>query len=116
MTQTAWIADNGDLLQERGLLGMRLEKTSRAEALERFGAAASEDLAELASVTSNRPVLSRGRWRSCGCRSAELRREMPVKGGRQSFSDGVLTVRRENLADLPDAPAEQSWPPSSGCT
>ena len=54
MTQTAWIAADGELLRERGLLGMRLEKATREEALKDIGIAASEDLAELAAVVPNR--------------------------------------------------------------
>ncbi len=32
---------------------------------------------------------------------------LQLKGGRQSFADSILTVRRESLADLPEMPREQ---------
>jgi len=108
MTQTAWIGDNGDLLRERGLLGMRLEKSSREEALNDLGTAASQDLTELASVASNREIpdpvaLETLRVRIGGLPAGGLH----LRGGRQSLADGILTVRRESLADLPDLPREQ---------
>lgn len=52
-SQTAWIDQSGDVLQEKGLLGIRLEKTTRQNALEGLGRQASADLTEIASVASN---------------------------------------------------------------
>ena len=111
MTQTAWIAANGELLRERGLLGMRLEKTTPEEALSDLGAATA-DLTEAAAVTPSRPVLDPQdldvlRVRIGGTHADRL----PVKGGRQSFADGILTVRRENLADLPPMPRPEELQP-----
>jgi hypothetical protein len=108
MTQTAWIGDNGDLLRERGLLGMRLEKTSREEALNDLGTAASQDLTELASVASSREIrdpvaLEALRVKIGGIPSDGLH----LRGGRQSLADDILTVRRESLANLPELPREQ---------
>jgi hypothetical protein len=108
MTQTAWIAENGELLRERGLLGMRLEKSSREDALADFDAAAGQDLTDLASVASNRELadptaLALLRVRVGGVRSEGLQ----LKGGRQTFGDGILTVRRESLSGLPEMPREQ---------
>lgn len=108
MTQTAWIADTGELLRERGLLGMRLEKSSREEALEDLGAAASEDLTDLASVASNRELADPAALAVLRVRVGGIRAEgLQLKGGRQSFGDGILTVRRENLAELPEIPREE---------
>jgi hypothetical protein len=69
------IAADGELLRERGLLGMRLEKTAREEAIKGIGTAAGEDLAELASVASRRDGTPAGqnRRRSDGWPSAEGR-------------------------------------------
>jgi hypothetical protein len=107
MTQTAWIAPNGDLLRERGLLGMRLEKATRDEALQGLEAAAGEDMTEIASVATNREIpdpaaLKRLRVRIGGIRTEDLQ----LQGGRQRFEDGVLVVHRENLEDLPEMPRE----------
>ncbi|HSO62217.1 MAG TPA: transglutaminase-like domain-containing protein [Desulfobacterales bacterium] len=111
MIQTAWIGENGDLLRERGLLGMRLEKTSRADALDDLGLAASQDLTELAAITPDRPIgspetLEVLRVAIGGAPTTGLQ----LQGGRQRVSGGVLTVRKESLAELPDVLTEENLP------
>jgi hypothetical protein len=101
MSQTAWIADDGELLRERGLLGMRLEKATREEALQDIGTAAGEDLAELASVAPGRELADPAGLEHLRVRIGGVQTDgLQLKGGRQSFSDGILTVRRERLEDL----------------
>jgi transglutaminase-like putative cysteine protease len=111
MTQTAWVSESGELLRERGLLGMRLEKTSSAEALSEFGAAASEDLAAAAAVTPNRSILDPQKLDILQVRIGGAQTDrLQLNGGRQSFSDRVLTVRREDLAALPPMPPPEALP------
>jgi hypothetical protein len=108
MTQTAWISERGELLRERGLLGMRLEKTSREEALKDIGPAASQDLTELASVASSRELPEPMALETLQVRIGGIQAPgLQLQGGRQRFVDGILTVRREHLADLPEKPREQ---------
>jgi transglutaminase-like putative cysteine protease len=111
MTQTAWIGESGELLRERGLLGMRLEKTSSAEALSEFEAEASEDLAAAAAVTPNRSIIDPQKLDILRVRIGGAQTDrLPLNGGRQSFSDGVLTVRREDLTALPPMPPPEAMP------
>lgn len=106
MTQTAWISESGELLRERGLLGMRLEKTTPEQALSDLGAAASQDLAEAAAVSPSRPILEPEKLEVLRVRIGGIRTDgLQLKGGRQHFADGILTVHREDLADLPPMPA-----------
>jgi len=108
MTQTAWISESGELLRERGLLGMRLEKTSREEALDGLGSAASLDLTELASVASQRALPDPGALETLQVRIGGIPAAgLQLQGGRQSLVDGILTVRRESLAELPQMPREK---------
>jgi hypothetical protein len=108
MTQTAWISESGELLRERGLLGMRLEKTSREEALRDLGSAASQDLTELASVASSRALPDPVALETLQVRIGGIQAPgLQLQGGRQSLVDGILTVRRESLAGLPQMPGEQ---------
>jgi hypothetical protein len=91
---------------------MRLERTSPAEALSEFGAEASDDLAAAAAVTPNRSILDPQkldvlRVQIGGAQTDRLQ----LNGGRQSFSDGVLTVRREHLAALPPMPPPETLQP-----
>lgn len=103
-SQLAWIAKNGDLLQEKGLLGIRLEKTTRRDALSGAALMASRDLTRIVSVPSNVSLNHLGRLRRLvvqlnGIGSARLQ----LDGGRQRFKDGVLVIQKESLAGLPVA-------------
>jgi len=112
MTQTAWISTSGELLRERGLLGMRLEKATSEEALSKLDAAATQDLAEAASVTPNRPIPAPQKLDVLRVRIGGIRTDgLQLEGGRQSFTDGFLTVHREDLADLPAMPAPEQLEP-----
>ncbi len=102
MIQTAWIDRSGELLRERGLLGMRLEKTTRDQALAPLGLEAVPDLTEAAAIIPDRPIPNHReaallRLRLRGPVSEELR----LHGGRQSYADGVLAIRLESIEDLP---------------
>jgi hypothetical protein len=115
--QTVWIGGQGELLRERGLLGMRLEKSSREEALRDPGQAASEEITDAAAVAVNRVIADPAGIPELRVRLGGIRPEvLQLSGGRQEFRDGVLTVRRESLADLPPAgqtpkksPVEQAF-------
>lgn len=102
MIQTAWIDRNGELLRERGLLGMRLEKTTRGQALAPLGLEAVPDLTEAAAVIPDRPIADP---HGAALLRLRLRGSLPeslrLQGGRQSYAGGLLTVRRESLEDLP---------------
>jgi hypothetical protein len=105
MTQTAWIAESGEVLRERGLLGMRLEKSTREEALRDLGAVAGEDLGEAAAVAPDREIAdAAGRSRLQVRLGGPGADRLSLRGGRQSVADGVLTVERERLEDLPPGP------------
>jgi hypothetical protein len=111
MAQTAWISENGELLRERGLLGMRLEKTTAADALSDSGAEATDDLAEAAAITPNRPIFDPQRLDVLRVRIGGIRADrFQLKGGRQSFANGILTVQREDLAGLPPMPTPEEMP------
>jgi transglutaminase-like putative cysteine protease len=84
---------------------MRLEKTSREEALNDLGTAASQDLTELASVASSREIRDPVALEALGG-SAASHPTACTSGGRQSLRR-YSTVRRESLANLPELPREQ---------
>jgi hypothetical protein len=101
MIQTAWIGPGGDLLRERGLLGMRLEKSSREQALAPLGREAGPDLAEAAAITPDRLIVDPHEREQLRLRlKGPLPEGLHLNGGRQSFSDRVLTIRRESLAEI----------------
>jgi transglutaminase-like putative cysteine protease len=111
MVQTAWIGDDGELLRERGLLGMRLEKTTRAQAVAGLEGAAGPDVAELAAVTPSRPLTGSADLAQLKVRIGGIAADgLQLAGGRQTFSGDILTVRRETLDDLADELRPQDLP------
>jgi hypothetical protein len=101
-TQLAWIDENGDVLKEKGLLGVELEKTTRHDALYGLAVESSEDLTKTASIPSNKIISDLDTLEQL---KLEVRgiaaNEVQINGGRQRFKDPILTVSRESLSDLP---------------
>ena len=113
-TQYLWIGNNGEILREKGILGMSLEKTTKEDALDGLSFEASEDLTKIASVQSNvvidNPVkLSLLKVEIEGIETDSLM----MNGERQMFENRILTIRKESLLDLPDNPytkqTERFW-------
>ncbi len=107
VNQFAWIDKKGDIVREKGLLGIRLEKATRQAALATIDSAGSEDLTRLASVGVNGAIndptaIKKLRLRISGSRTDRLY----LHGERQRLVGDVLTVNRETLTDLPSGLAE----------
>jgi len=102
-SQTAWIDQSGDVLQEKGILGIRLEKTTRQNALEGLGSQASADLTEIASVASNMVLENPDQLETLKFEINGISDErVKLDGGRQIFKKNVLTINRESIANLAD--------------
>ena len=103
MTQSAWIGEDGQVLKEKGFLGIILEKTTRDDALFGLPLQASQDLTRIASIPSNIVLGDVGQLNLLkveigGIESAKLF----LDGGRQTFRDRLLFIRKESLAGLPE--------------
>ena len=103
-TQLAWIDAHGNILKETGMLGISLVNTTQEDAMSRLPVKSSQDLTDLASVPANRKIsdpaaLQRFKARITGLTGEKVR----LNGGRQAFADGVLTIRKESLDNLPTA-------------
>jgi len=104
-TQFAWLSGDGEVLQEKGLLGIRLEKTSRREALADSGGAPPDDLAELAAVPSNVVIRQPESLRQITVAVSGIDlAQVHLDGGRQTRRGNRVTVVREDLGRLPPAP------------
>jgi hypothetical protein len=102
-TQLAWIGETGDVIREKGILGFSLEKTTRKDALSGLFDESSQDLTEIASVTSNvifdNPLkLGRIDVEISGINTKAVH----LESQRQVLKDNVLIIRKEDLAQLPD--------------
>jgi hypothetical protein len=101
VTQLAWIGKEGDILKEKGVLGISLLKTDRKDALAGFAIESSQDLTKIASVASNTKLenveaLDVLKVKIQGISSQNIK----LQGGRQTFKKPVLTVRKERLSNL----------------
>ena len=102
-SQLAWIAENGDILKEKGMLGIRLEKTTRANALRDLAGASSADLTQTASIPSNVTFENLERLSTLRVEIDGIANQrVQLHGGRQTFKDNILTIEKESTADLPD--------------
>jgi len=100
-TQLAWIGEDGEVLKEKGLLGISLEKTTREDALYGLPLETGEDLTKLASIASN--VVFKD---AAGLKTLKLEiggikyNDVNLRGERQTLIDNILTVEKESLSGL----------------
>ncbi len=101
ITQFAWIDKNGGLLKEEGLLGIRMEKTSRGDIDSRRDLEAGSDLTRAASIAANVVLndlqrLTRLQVQISGIALENTR----LNGGRQHLEGKLLTIKKESLSGL----------------
>lgn len=101
LSQLAWIGKEGDVVKEKGLLGISLVKTNHKDALDGLAIKSIQDLTQAASVASNSllenvEALKVLKIKIQGIASQKLQ----LNGGRQTFKGQVLTVEKETLTDL----------------
>lgn len=99
--QFAWIGEEGSVLREEGILGIRLERVTQDEAQHGLAILSSADLTEIASIPSNVIIdnpdeLSKLKVMLYGMEYVAV----SLDGGRQTFRDGVLTICRESISNL----------------
>jgi len=100
-SQIAWIGETGDVLQEKGMLGIRLEKTSREAALQGQAVESSADFTLIASVPSNVVLENLNRLSALKIEISGISfKRVKLDGGRQTLNDNVLTVKKESVANL----------------
>ncbi|MBW1956115.1 MAG: transglutaminase domain-containing protein [Deltaproteobacteria bacterium] len=104
MTQEAWISEEGEVLKEEGLLGMRLEKTDRYKAVSGIVSRPDRDLTHLASVPVDTPIENpKTRTRLAVKIDGVLAANLDLNGGRQRFYEKILVIEKERLPDLENA-------------
>jgi len=102
VTQLAWIGEDGEVLKEKGLLGISLEKTTRDNALFGLPLEASQDLTTIASVPSNMVFDDASKLTKIEIEFEGIQyADVYLHGGRQSLYNNILTIERESLSNLP---------------
>jgi len=101
-TQLAWIDRNGELLKQGGLLGIRMEQTTRSDALNQTAIQSSEDLTLQASVALRQPIPNPDKLRHLTLLISGIPATgLQLEGGRQHYRDGRLRIEKESLEGLP---------------
>ena len=106
-TQSAWVDDEGQVLKERGMLGITLVKTTRKEAMGDIDPEGMADLTTLVSVPSNVKfhdpgVLTNLQIKLSGVDIKKI--SLAAKGPsqhRQTWNKDILTIEKETLGTLP---------------
>lgn len=98
--QTAWIGEDGKVLQERGLMGITMKRVTQNEAFDELAVSPSSDLTQTVSVAANMTLeqpmaLSRLRLEISGIGDTLF-----LDGGRQSLEEGVLTINKETVSEF----------------
>jgi len=100
--QFAWIGKDGTVLREEGSLGIKLEQVSKEEALSKMTLSRGADLTEAVSIPSNKILLDASQLKELRLRLQIVEDgDIFLEGGRQSFKEGILTIRKESISDLP---------------
>jgi len=107
VTQHSWIGENGDLLKEEGVLGFRVEKAAKKDALFGLPIKASQDLTQFASIPSNiaLPAPHELKFLKVRINGIEIDK-LSLSGGRQKMEENILTIQKESLDDLPTDPTQ----------
>ncbi len=100
--QFAWIGRDGTVLREEGSLGMKLERVTRGEALQKIAHSPGADLTEFVSLPANKALDDVNRLKELNLRLDGIDVEgFFLNGGRQAFKEKLLTIRRESVSNPP---------------
>ncbi len=100
-SQTAWVGEDGSVVQEEGFLGIRIKRVGKEEAMSGGLPAAGRDLTEVVSVPANVVIEQPEKMALLRLRMTGVNDSLALNGGRQSFTQGILTVKREDTRNLP---------------
>ena len=97
----AWLSKDGEVLKETGIMGLSMEKVSREKAQEGIAANGSIDFASVASIPSNILIPHPAKMNEIKIKIKGIQ-HLPIilQGGRQVYSQDVLTITRELLPDV----------------
>jgi len=96
----AWLAKDGEVLKETGILGLSMEKVGADQAQEGIASNGVVDFTQIASIPSNRTIteplkLTEIKVKISGIHDSGLY----LQGGRQTFHQNILTITRETIPD-----------------
>jgi hypothetical protein len=100
--QFAWIGKDGAVLKEEGSFGIRLEQVTKEEALQKIALFPGTDLAEIASIPSNKVIHDVNQLKELKLKLGGIEEAVLfLNGDRQSLKNKILTIQRESISNLP---------------
>jgi len=104
----AWLAKDGEVLKETGILGLSMEKVSAEQARVGIATDGGVDFTQIASIPSNRNIAEPSKLKVLEIKIDGIRNSgLILQGGRQKFHQDILTITRE---PFPYAVSENSIP------
>ncbi len=96
----AWLAKDGEVLKETGIMGLSMEKVSASQAKEGIITGGGVDFTQIASIPSNRNIADPSRLKTIEIRISGIRDPaLLLQGGRQKWNQDVLEITKEALPD-----------------
>ncbi len=103
----AWLAKDGEVLKETGILGLSMEKVSAEQAREGT-AAGGVDFTQIASIPSNRNIADPSKLTGMEIKIDGIRNSgLLLQGGRQELQQDILMITKETF---PYAASENKIP------
>jgi len=99
---SAWIDSSGQIVQEKGIMGMTLQKTNKQNAYDNLKNMKHKDLIEWVSVSSNILLENQEQLKEITYHIQGEFEKTPLDGGRQKQSDlAYLTITKEKIPPPP---------------
>jgi len=95
--QHAWIGEDGSVLQEDGLMGIRLQRATKEDVLEGMPLSAGPDLTEMVSILPKGSLKAPHDLTRLRVKITGLTENIVLNGGRQRYDAGILVILREDL-------------------
>jgi hypothetical protein len=103
----AWLAKDGEVLKETGILGLSMEKVSAEQAREGI-ATGDVDFTQIASIPSNQIITEPSKLTEIVIKIGGTQNSgLLLQGGRQKFHQNILTITKETF---PDAASQNDKP------
>ena len=100
VTQLAWVSEDGQVIKEKGFLGISLEKTTRDHAFFDLPVESSQDLTMVVSVPSNVRINHAETLTGLEVEIGGIPYDhIRLHGGRQSLNGNLLIINKESLPD-----------------
>ncbi|PKN83942.1 MAG: hypothetical protein CVU51_11420 [Deltaproteobacteria bacterium HGW-Deltaproteobacteria-1] len=98
----AWLAKDGEVLKESGILGLSMEKVSPEQARVGFALDNAVDFTQVASIPSNQKLTDPARLTEITIKISNINHSgLMLNGGRQKFRQDLLTITRELIPAEP---------------